>query len=62
MRSGNIGRHHVNERLVAIAISMATKAAWNVKKVTSHVLRHSLATHLMEDGYDISSFEGSGGI
>ena len=26
-----------------------------VKKVTSYVFRHSLATHLIEEGYDISA-------
>ena len=51
--SGEIRRHHVNESGLQKAIRSAAKRAGINKRVTSHTLRHSFATHLLETGTNI---------
>lgn len=52
-RSGVIRRHHVLESGFQKAVKEAVNKAGILKKVTVHTLRHSYATHLLENGYNI---------
>jgi integron integrase len=52
-RTAKTRRHHIHETSLQKAIRNAAKKANFTKRVTSHTLRHSFATHLLESGKDI---------
>jgi integron integrase len=56
-RTGVIRRHHIDETVPQKAVREAAKRAGLDKQVTPHTFRHSFATHLLQNGYDIRTVQ-----
>ena len=55
--SRELRRHHMHVTVIQRAVAAAVRASGLTKRATCHTFRHSFATHLIENGYDIRTVQ-----
>jgi integron integrase len=56
-RTGITRRYHASESALQKAVSQAGRAVGLNKRISCHTFRHSFATHLLQQGYDIRTVQ-----